>query len=51
MQAAAGHHDDTVMATAITCEAYRTHGNSLTNRKFSFGEMNQHTYTDDTNWL
>ena len=51
MQAAAGHHDDTVMATAIACEAYRTHGNSLTNRKFSFGEMNQHTYTDDTNWL
>jgi len=51
MQAATGHYDDTVMALAITCEAYRTHSNSLTNQRFSFGELNQHTYTDETNWL
>ena len=51
MQAAAGHYDDTVMALAITCEAYRTHSNSLTNQRFSFGELNQHTYADQTNWL
>ena len=51
MQAATGHYDDTVMALAITCEAYRTHSNSLTNQRFSFGELNQHTYADQTNWL
>ena len=44
-------YDDTVMALAIGCEAYRTHGHSLTNQRFSFGELNQHTHTDETNWL
>ena len=51
MTAAAGHHDDTVMALAIACEVYRTHGHSLTNHSFSFGEVNQMHYNDDTNWL
>jgi len=51
MQAATGHYDDTVMALAITCEAYRTHSRSLTNQRFSFGELNQHTHADETNWL
>jgi len=50
-EASVGHHDDIVMSLAITCEAYRTHGNSLTNRTFSWGELN-HTYQiEETRWL
>ena len=51
MTAAPGHHDDTVMALAIACEAYRTHSSSLTNKKFTFDETINYGYTDDTNWL
>jgi len=51
MQAAPGHHDDTVMALAICCEAWRTHGNTLTNRAFSFGETNNYSTQADTNWI
>ncbi|MBC8550315.1 MAG: hypothetical protein H8D23_11790, partial [Candidatus Brocadiales bacterium] len=51
MQAAPGHHDDTVMALAICCEAWRTHGNALTNRAFSFGETNNYLTQDNTTWI
>ena len=51
MQASVGHHDDTVMATAIACEAYRTHSGALTNKKFSFDETLSYNYIDDTNWI
>ena len=51
MGAAPGHHDDTVMALAIACEAYRTHSGALTNKKFSFDETIGYGYVDGTNWL
>lgn len=51
MQAAPGHHDDTVMALAIACEAWRTHGATLTNRAFSFGETNNYSTQPETNWI
>jgi len=50
-EASVGHHDDMVMSLAITCEAYRTHGHALTNRSFSWGEINLNNLTDDTKWL
>jgi hypothetical protein len=50
-QASVGHHDDIVMALAITCEAYRTHGHALTNKSFSWGELNTSYQNNDTNWL
>jgi hypothetical protein len=50
-EASVGHHDDMVMSLAITCEAYRTHGHSLTNQTFSWGEINSQYQQDDTKWL
>jgi len=50
-EASVGHHDDMVMSLAITCEVYRTHGHALTNRSFSWGEINLNNMTDDTKWL
>jgi hypothetical protein len=50
-EASVGHHDDLVMSMAITCEAYRTHGHSLTNRTFSWGELNPTYQENDTKWL
>jgi len=50
-EASVGHHDDMVMSLAITCEAYRTHGHSLTNQTFSWGEINSQYQTPDTKWL
>jgi hypothetical protein len=50
-EASVGHHDDMVMSLAITCEAYRTHGHALTNRSFSWGEINLNNMQDDTKWL
>jgi len=50
-EASLGHHDDLVMAMAITCEAYRTHGHSLTNQTFSWGELNTNYQINDTKWL
>ena len=51
MGAAVGKHDDTVMALAICCEAYRTDGDRLTKNRFSWSETNQAEYADSTNWL
>ena len=51
MTAAPGHYDDTVMALAICCEAWRTHGHALTNRAFSFGESNNYSTQIETNWI
>jgi len=51
MGAAVGKTDDTVMALAICCEAYRTDGERLVANKFSWSETNQSSYTDTTNWL
>jgi len=50
-EASVGHHDDMVMSLAITCEAYRTHGHSLTNKTFSWGELNSQYQAPDTKWL
>lgn len=50
-EASVGHHDDMVMSLAITCEAYRTHGHSLTNQTFSWGEINSQYQAPDTKWL
>jgi hypothetical protein len=50
-EASVGHHDDMVMSLAITCEAYRTHGHALTNRAFSWGEINPTYLQEDTKWL
>jgi hypothetical protein len=50
-EASVGHHDDMVMSLAITCEAYRTHGHALTNKSFSWGEINLQYMEDDTKWL
>jgi hypothetical protein len=50
-EASVGHHDDMVMSLAITCEAYRTHGHALTNRAFSWGEVNPNHLQNDTKWL
>ena len=51
MGAAVGKNDDTVMALAICCEAFRTDGNRLTLNRFSWSETNQSSYVQDTNWL
>jgi len=51
MGAAVGKTDDTVMALAICCEAYRTDGERLVANKFSWSETNPSSYTDTTNWL
>jgi len=40
-----------VMSLAIACEAYRTHGHALTNKSFSWGEMNTLYEQPDTKWL
>jgi len=50
-EASVGHHDDIVMSLAITCEAYRTHGNALSSRAFSWGEINTQYQQDETKWL
>jgi hypothetical protein len=50
-EASVGHHDDMVMSLAITCEAFRTHGHALTNRAFSWGEINPTYLQEDTKWL
>lgn len=50
-EASVGHHDDMVMSLAITCEAYRTHGHALTNKTFSWGEVNSQYQQPDTRWL
>jgi len=50
-EASVGHHDDMVMSLAITYEAYRTHGHALTNRAFSWGELNSNYKAPDTKWL
>ena len=50
-EASVGHHDDMVMSLAITCEAYRTHGHALTNKSFSWGEINSQYQQPDTRWL
>jgi hypothetical protein len=52
MGAATGKHDDTVMALAICCEAYRTDGDKLTLNRFSWGETNLYSDTHkETHWL
>ena len=51
MGAAPGHHDDTVMALAIACEAYRTHSGMLSNKKFTFDETVNYGHVDGTKWL
>ena len=51
MGAAVGKHDDTVMALAICCEAYRTDGDRLTLNRFSWSETNQQSSAPSTNWL
>jgi hypothetical protein len=50
-EASTGHYDDMVMSLAIACEAYRTHGHALTNKAFSWGEMNTLYEQPDTKWL
>jgi len=50
-EASTGHYDDMVMSLAIACEAYRTHGHALTNKSFSWGEMNTLYEQPDTKWL
>ena len=50
-EASTGHYDDMVMSLAIACEAYRTHGHALTNKSFSWGEMNTLYKQPDTKWL
>ena len=51
MGAAVGKHDDTVMALAICCEAYRTDGDRLTLNRFSWSESNQASFQPESNWL
>ena len=52
MGAAVGKHDDSVMALAICCEAYRTDGDKLTLNRFSWGETNAYSETHkETHWL
>jgi hypothetical protein len=50
-EAAAGSHDDTVIALAIAL--YRTHGDKLTNNKVPFDQKNPYAQVaqDETQWL
>jgi hypothetical protein len=52
-EAAAGSHDDTVIALAIALEMYRTHGDKLTNNKVPFDQKNPYAQVaqDETQWL
>ena len=50
-EASTGHYDDMVMSLAITCEVYRTHGHALTNKSFSWGEINTLFEQPETKWL
>jgi hypothetical protein len=47
--AISGHHDDTVIGTAIALEVLRTHGDRLTTTRVSF--RNQGYTQDNTEWL
>ena len=47
--AISGHHDDTVIGTAIALEVLRTHGDRLTTTRVSF--RNQGYTQDTTEWL
>jgi len=50
-EALPGCHDDTVIATAIALEVYRTHADKLTNTKIDFGSSFNQTIIDNTQWL
>ena len=50
-EALPGCHDDTVIATAIALEVYRTHADKLTSNKISFDSSFNDSYQDKTQWL
>ena len=51
MEAMAGCHDDTVMATAMGLEVLRTHADKLTNDRVSWRDRIGNFSGDDTKWL
>lgn len=50
-EALPGCHDDTVIATAIALEVYRTHADKLTNTKVGFDNTFSRNFNDNTEWL
>ena len=49
-EAMPGSHDDSVMALAITMEAYRTHQHRLSATRVGFHSM-PNTHIEDTQWF
>jgi len=49
-EALQGHHDDTVMALAITWEAYRTNIDKLSNQKVDWRQKN-FVNTNNEDWI
>ena len=50
-EAAAGCHDDTIMATAIALEVLRTHYDKLTKDKVPWSQRSDYVDEDETQWL
>ena len=50
-EAAAGCHDDTIMATAIALEVLRTHYDRLTKDKVPWSQRSDYVDEDETQWL